>query len=125
MRAVVIVEGALRFEERPDPGRGRHRAPVAVRAAGINAADLLQRAGLYPPPPGVPVDIPGIELAGEVRAVGRRVTRFAPGDKVMALVGGGAQAEMALVDEACAMAVPAGMVVGRGRRFRRSVLHRL
>jgi NADPH:quinone reductase-like Zn-dependent oxidoreductase len=82
---------------------------VAVRAAGINGADLLQRKGLYPPPPGVPEDIPGMELAGEVVATGASVTRFAVGDRVMALVGGGAQAELATVAEEVALPVPDGL----------------
>ncbi len=82
---------------------------MAVRAAGINAADLLQRQGLYPAPPGYPQDIPGMELAGEVVASGSVATRFAVGDRVMALVGGGAQAELAVVDEGVALAVPDGV----------------
>ena len=66
----------------------------------------MQRQGLYPPPPGAPADIPGMELAGEVVAVGAQVTRFAPGSRVMALVGGGGQATMAVVEESHALAVP-------------------
>jgi NADPH:quinone reductase len=80
-----------------------------LRAAGVNAADLMQRQGFYPAPPGVPADIPGLEVAGEVVAVGRRAERFAVGDRVMAVLGGGAQAEMAAVDERCALAVPDGL----------------
>jgi NADPH:quinone reductase len=72
----------------------------------LSAADLVQRAGVYPAPPGWPADIPGMEFAGEVVAVGRQVTLFAPGDRVMAVVGGGAQATLALVDETHALAVP-------------------
>src|SRR5580704_4317765 len=66
----------------------------------------MQRQGFYPAPAGSPPDIPGMELAGEVVATGRHTTRFSIGDRVMALVGGGAQAELAVVDEAAAMAVP-------------------
>jgi len=66
----------------------------------------VQRAGFYPAPPGWPVDIPGMEFAGEVVAVGGHVTLFSPGDRVMAVVGGGAQATLALVDETHALAVP-------------------
>lgn len=106
MRAVTIAEGRLEVAHRPDPEPGDTELLVAVRAAGVNAADLLQRRGLYPAPAGVPADIPGLELAGEVMRTGRRVTRFVPGDRVMAVVGGGAQAELAVVDEAVAMAVP-------------------
>jgi len=106
MRAVTIADGTLQWSVHPDPVPGDGELVVAVRAAGINAADLLQRQGKYPAPPGSPVDIPGLELAGEVTAVGSRVTRFSPGDPVMAVVGGGSQAELAVVDERVAMAVP-------------------
>jgi NADPH:quinone reductase-like Zn-dependent oxidoreductase len=106
MHAVVIREGQLYWEERDDPVPGDTELLVAVRAAGLNAADLVQRAGFYPAPPGWPVDIPGMEFAGEVVAIGRQVTLFSPGDRVMAVVGGGAQATLALVDEAHALAVP-------------------
>lgn len=106
MRAVVIRDNRLHWEERDDPVPGDTELLVAVRAAGINAADLVQRDGFYPAPPGSPPDIPGMELAGEVVGAGRQVTLFAPGDRVMALVGGGAQASLALVDETHAMAVP-------------------
>ena len=81
---------------------------VAVRAAGINSADLVPRMGFYPAPPGWPQDIPGMELAGEVLSCGPGAERFASGDRVMAVVGGGAQAELALVEEAETMAVPEG-----------------
>jgi NADPH:quinone reductase-like Zn-dependent oxidoreductase len=106
MHAVIIREGQLFWEERDDPVPGDTELLVAVRAAGLNAADLVQRAGFYPAPPGWPADVPGMEFAGEVVAVGRQVTLFAPGDRVMAVVGGGAQATMALVDEAHALPVP-------------------
>ncbi len=109
MHAVTIHEGELVWEERPDPVAGDTELLVTVRAAGINAADLVQRQGLYPAPPGFPPDIPGMEFAGEVAAVGRKVTAFAPGDRVMGLVGGGAQATVATVDETHAMAVPSGL----------------
>ncbi|HEY5026688.1 MAG TPA: zinc-binding dehydrogenase [Acidimicrobiales bacterium] len=107
MRAVTIVEGELRYLEHPDPVPGDTELVVAVRAAGINNADLMQRLGFYPAPAGSPPDIPGMELAGEVVATGARAARFSVGDRVMAVVGGGAQAELALVDERAAMAVPA------------------
>jgi NADPH2:quinone reductase len=106
MRAVTIVDGELQWIEHPDPVPGDTEVVVAVRAAGLNAADLMQRLGFYPAPPGVPADIPGLEVAGEVVAVGRRATRFALGDRVMAVLGGGAQAEMAAIDERCALVVP-------------------
>jgi NADPH:quinone reductase-like Zn-dependent oxidoreductase len=107
VHAVVIVDGELSWEARPDPVPGDTELLVAVRAAGVNAADLLQRRGFYPAPPGYPPDIPGMELAGEVVATGAKVTRFGVGDRVMAVIGGGAQAELALVDETVAMPVPA------------------
>jgi NADPH:quinone reductase-like Zn-dependent oxidoreductase len=109
MDAVVIRDSQLHFETREDPVPGDTELLVAVRAAGLNSADLMQRLGLYPAPPGWPVDIPGMELAGEVVAAGRQVTQFAVGDRVMAVVGGGAQATLAVVDESHAMAVPADL----------------
>lgn len=106
MHAVVIREGQLHWEERDDPLAGDTELLVAVRAAGLNAADLVQRAGFYPAPAGWPADIPGMEFAGEVVAVGRQVTLYSPGDRVMAVVGGGAQATLARVDETHALRVP-------------------
>ncbi len=109
MHAVVIRDTRLQWEKRDDPIPGDTELLVAVHAAGLNAADLVQRAGFYPAPPGWPADIPGMEFAGEVVAVGRQVTLFAVGDRVMAVVGGGAQATLALVDESHALAVPEGL----------------
>jgi NADPH:quinone reductase len=106
VRAVTIQDGALVVEERPDPEPGQNELLVRVRAAGVNGADMLQRRGGYPAPPGSPQDIPGLELAGEVAALGPGATRFAEGDRVMAVVGGGGQAELALVHERAAMPVP-------------------
>ncbi|HUE05794.1 MAG TPA: zinc-binding dehydrogenase [Acidimicrobiales bacterium] len=109
MHANVIRNNELHWEEHDDPVPGDTELLVSVQAAGINSADLVQRVGLYPAPPGWPPDIPGMEMAGEVVAVGRAVTLFAPGDRVMALVGGGAQAELAFVDEMHALTVPDGL----------------
>jgi putative PIG3 family NAD(P)H quinone oxidoreductase len=107
MRAVTIVEaGRLEVMEHPDPVPGTGEVLVRVRAAGLNGADLLQVKGLYPPPPGSPVDIPGMEFAGEVLSVGRSAHRFSPGDRVMAVVGGGAQAELVVAHERLLMPVP-------------------
>jgi NADPH:quinone reductase len=75
----------------------------------MNGADLLQRAGYYPPPVGIPAEIPGLEFAGEVIAVGIHTTGFKIGDRVMALVGGAAQAELAITDEKTAIEVPEDM----------------
>jgi NADPH2:quinone reductase len=106
MYAVVIRDSQLHWEGRDDPAPGDTELLIAVRAAGLNGADMIQRAGFYPAPPGAPQDVPGLELAGEVVGVGAQVTRFAPGDRVMAVVGGGGQATMAVVDETHALAVP-------------------
>jgi NADPH:quinone reductase len=106
MHAVTIIDGRLEWREHPDPVPGAGEVLVRVRAAGLNGADRMQVAGLYPAPPGVPADIPGMELAGEVLALGAGATRFAPGDRVMAVVGGGGQGEMALIHERHLMAVP-------------------
>jgi NADPH:quinone reductase len=106
VRALTIRDKALVVEERPDPEPGHGELLVRVRAAGVNGADILQRGGGYPAPPGSPADIPGLELAGEVAAIGPEVRRFAEGDRVMAVVGGGGQAELALVHERAAMPVP-------------------
>jgi NADPH:quinone reductase len=92
--------------DRPDPEPGSDELLVRVAAAGVNGADLSQLAGHYPAPPGSPADIPGLELAGEVVAAGRQVLRFKRGDRVMSLVGGGGQAELAVVHERIAMPVP-------------------
>jgi NADPH:quinone reductase len=107
MHAVVIRDSQLVWEERDDPVPGDTQVLVSVQAAGINSADLVQRMRLYPAPPGWPEDVPGMEMAGEVAAVGRSVRLWAPGDRVMAVVGGGAQAEKAVVDEVDALGVPA------------------
>jgi len=90
--ALTINDDALEVVERETPEPGPFDVVVAVRAAGINAADLLQRQGFYPAPPGWPVDVPGMELAGVVSAVGDRVTEPLLGRRVCAVVGGGAQA---------------------------------
>ena len=109
MRAVTIRDGGLVVEEHPDPEPGHGQILVRVRGAGLNGADMLQRRGAYPAPPGEPADIPGLELAGEVAAVGPGARRFSEGDRVMAVVGGGGQAELAIVHERTAMPVPEGL----------------
>lgn len=92
--------------ERPEPEPGYGHIVVAMRAAGLNAADLLQAQGRYPAPPGAPRDLLGLEVAGEVTAVGPGVTRWKIGDAVMTLVGGGGQAELVEVHERLAIPVP-------------------
>ena len=109
MRAVTIRDGGLVVEEHPDPEPGHGQILVRVRGAGLNGADMLQRRGAYPAPPGEPADIPGLELAGEVAALGPGARRFSDGDRVMAVVGGGGQAELAIVHERTAMPVPEGL----------------
>lgn len=109
MRAAVIVNKSLEVQDRPDPVPGMGELLVRVRAAGLNNADLMQIQGGYPAPPGSPADIPGLELAGEVAAVGPGVFRYRVGDRVMAVVGGGALAELAVVHERTAMPVPANV----------------
>jgi len=108
----IVCEGAggpevMQLSEVPDPIPGPADLLVRVRAAGVNRADLLQRTGKYPPPSGAS-DILGLELAGEVEAVGAACTRFRPGDRVMALVVGGAYATLAVVPEAHALPVARG-----------------
>ncbi len=109
MRAVTIREQELVIEEHPDPVAGTDEVLVRVHAAGLNGADMMQRRGLYPAPPGSPQDIPGMEFAGEVLALGAGARRFAEGDRVMAIVGGGAQAELVTVHERLPMPVPQGL----------------
>jgi NADPH:quinone reductase len=109
VRAVTIVDDSLTIREHRDPRPESGEVLVAVRAAGLNAADLLQVKGLYPAPPGSPPDIPGMELAGEVVGLGSSAARFKVGDRVMALVGGGAQAELAVVHERVLMPIPDGV----------------
>jgi NADPH:quinone reductase len=109
MRAATIRDGEIVVAEHPDPQPGAGELLVRVRAAGINGADIHQRAGRYPAPPGSPRDIPGLELAGEVAALGPGVQRFAEGDRVMAVVGGGGQAELCAVHERHLMPVPGGL----------------
>jgi putative PIG3 family NAD(P)H quinone oxidoreductase len=106
MRAVTIRDGELSVEEHPDPEPGAGEVLVRVRGAGLNGADMMQRRGLYPAPPGAPQDIPGMELAGEVTGRGPGARRFEGGERVMAIVGGGAQAELAVVHERVLMPVP-------------------
>ncbi len=94
-------------EQRPVPQPGPHEILIKVAAAGVNRPDVLQRLGLYPVPPGAS-DLPGLEVAGEVVALGDKVTLRKIGDKVMSLVAGGGYAEYCLTHETHAMPVPAG-----------------
>jgi len=113
MRAIVIKGPGgpevleLREVPRPEPGPGE--ALVRVASSGLNRADLLQRRGRYPVPPGYPKDIPGLELAGTVERVGKGVTAVAVGDAVMGILGGGGYAEYALSPAETLVSVPPGM----------------
>src|SRR3954470_22102531 len=107
MKAATIKDdGVLVVEEHPDPEPGKGEVLVRVKAAGLNGADMLQRRGGYPAPPGSPPDIPGLELAGEVAALGDGAQRFAEGDRVMGIVGGGGQGEAGGAHERQLMPVP-------------------
>lgn len=110
MKVIEIAGGAGPAEAlvtavRPDPVTGPGEILIRVRAAGVNRPDLLQRAGRYPPPPGAS-DVLGLEVAGEVAEVGAGVTRWAVGDRVCALLGGGGYAQYAVVDARHALPVP-------------------
>jgi putative PIG3 family NAD(P)H quinone oxidoreductase len=111
MTVIEIAEpgGAhvLKPAKRRVPEPGPSEILVHVRAAGVNRPDILQRQGHYAPPPGAS-DIPGLEIAGEVAAVGDQVKRFRAGDQVTALVAGGGYAEFAVIDETNALPLPAG-----------------
>jgi putative PIG3 family NAD(P)H quinone oxidoreductase len=109
MRAVIFDqpgdESVLRVQDVDPPGLAAHEIRIGVAAAGVNRADLLQRHGLYPPPPGAS-EILGLECSGGVLEVGSGVDDLAVGDRVMALLAGGGYAEEVAVPAACVMAVP-------------------
>lgn len=110
MRAVVFTgtggREVVEVQDRPAPEPSGEEIVVAVRYAGLNPADLAQRAGLYPAPPGCPPDIPGIEVAGTVVACGPSARRFAVGERVFGIVGGGGLAERVVVHERHVVEVP-------------------
>jgi len=112
MRTVVMSGSGgpevLGIGVRPTPEPGPGDLLVRVEAAGVNRPDLMQRQGKYPPPPGAS-DILGLELAGTVERVGANVSRWKPGDRVCALVAGGAYAEYCVVPEPQALAIPSGL----------------
>ena len=115
MKAVVLRghggTDVLALEEVPDPVAGPDEIVVRVAAAALNRADLMQRMGLYPDPFPGDHEIPGLEYAGSVESCGARVSLWQPGDRVMGIVSGGAQAERVVVHERQAMAVPAAMTL--------------
>ena len=100
----------LRLVKRPTPQPGPGEILVRVRAAGLNRGDVMQRRGLYPPPPGT-TDIPGLEVAGEIVGLGEGVAGWAPGDEVCALLAGGGYAEYAAVPVGQCLRVPRGMAM--------------
>jgi NADPH2:quinone reductase len=106
MRAATIRDQEIVLEEHPDPIPGTGEVLVRVHAAGLNGGDMMQRRGLYPAPPGSPQDIPGMEFAGEVAMLGPGAERFPEGERVMGIVGGGAQAELVVAHERVLMPVP-------------------
>jgi len=109
MKAIVIKQfggpEVLTVEERPTPQAGEGELLVRVRATALNRADILQRLGKYPPPPGV-TDIPGLEMAGEIASVGPGVTDYREGDRVCALLPGGGYAEYVAIPAGMAMPIP-------------------
>jgi NADPH:quinone reductase len=111
MKALVITRpggpGVLEIRELPDPEPGPEEVLVRVRASALNRADLLQRRGRYPAPPGAPPDVPGLEFAGEVERCGERVASLRSGDRVMGIVGGGGHAEKLILHERMCLPVPA------------------
>jgi NADPH:quinone reductase len=115
MRAIEISTPGgpevLRMVERPTPAPGMGELLVRVEAAGVNRPDILQRLGQYPPPPGIS-DLPGLEVAGTVSAVGPDVSRWREGDSVCALVAGGGYAEYCVVPEPQALPLPRGFRPG-------------
>src|SRR3954453_22506835 len=106
MQAATIRDGELVVAEHPAPEPGKGEVLVRVASAGLNGADMLQRKGGYPAPPGSPPDIPGLELAGEGVATGPAAERFKEAGRVMGIVGAGGQAELAAVHERQLMPVP-------------------
>jgi putative PIG3 family NAD(P)H quinone oxidoreductase len=113
VKAVVITRPGgpevLEIRELDDPQPRSGEVAVRVRASALNRADLLQRRGRYHAPPGVGVDVPGLEFAGEVESLGPGVTGLATGDRVMGIVAGGAHAERLVVDRGSCLPVPAGL----------------
>ncbi len=106
MKAIIAEDGQpLKVAEVERPAIGDNEVLVKVAAAGLNRADLVQRAGKYPPPPGAS-PIMGLECSGTVETVGAKVTKWKPGDKVCALLAGGGYAEYAAIDEGSLLPVP-------------------
>lgn len=114
MRAIVVPDAggseAMFLAEVPRPEPGPHDVLIEVAAAGVNRADLAQRAGAYPPPPGAS-EILGLEVAGRIAEIGGEVTGHAVGDEVCALLAGGGYAQYAVAHQACVLPVPSGVTL--------------
>ncbi len=114
MMTAVIIEGgkgaadALKAAQVPTPKPGPGEILIRVKAAGVNRPDIIQRMGLYPPPPGAP-EILGLEVAGDVAAFGAKAARWSVGDQVCALLGGGGYAEYCRVDSRHVLPIPKGL----------------
>ncbi len=110
MKAIVITKpGApevLKMQDKPTPVPGKNEVLIRIKAAGINRPDIAQRKGHYPPPPGAPADIPGLEVSGIVEECGNEVKRWKKGDKVCALLAGGGYADFATVDAGQCLPIP-------------------
>lgn len=113
MKAVVITHpgapSVLQIAERPIPAYADNEVLIKVMAAGVNRPDIKQREGKYPPPPGAPQDMPGLEIAGIITQVGPAVTQWKIGDKVCALVAGGGYAEYCNAPEAQCLPIPSNL----------------
>jgi len=113
MKAIIITKPGgpevLQIKERPAPQPGDFEVLIKVNAAGVNRPDIIQRKGNYPPPPGAPADIPGLEVAGIIEACGNSVTSFKNGDAVCALISGGGYAELAVANAAHCLPVPSNL----------------
>lgn len=105
----MVVDGRIEIQDRPVPTPGPGEVLVRVAGAGVNRADLMQRAGFYPAPPGSPADIPGLEFAGTVEALGPDVTTLDVGARVFGVVGGGGQAEYLTVHASHCAPVPSAL----------------
>jgi NADPH2:quinone reductase len=111
MKVIVITAPGgpevLQVQDRPDPIPQNDEVLIEVKASGLNRADLLQRSGNYPAPPGAPADIPGLEISGVVKSCGPAATQWKPGDKVCALIAGGGYAELVIAREGQCLPIPA------------------
>ena len=115
MRAAVVRDQRIEIQDRPVPSPGPHEALVRVAGAGVNRADLIQRMGFYPAPPGSPPDIPGLEFSGVIEEIGTAVTHVSVGDHVFGIAGGGCQAQYVCIHELhCAIVPPSLELVAAG-----------